>query len=113
MPDELPELQNDEDVDALMSRLAARLPPLHRSAAASAVAVSLAGDPLEALLAADARCHTATHRVIELVVEWLAESGPAATVVAMQGRSRRDQAASPRRASSKASRPAARRRRES
>ena len=112
MPDELPELQNDEDVDALMGRLAARLPPLYRSTTAAAGVVSPAGDPLEALLAADAQCHTATHRVIELVVEWLAESGPMTTVVAMP-RSQHVKSAAPRRPPPKAARAAARRRRES
>jgi hypothetical protein len=113
MPDELPDLQNDEDVDALMSRLSARLPPPRRGTATPVAVGASTGDPLEALLAADAQCHTATHRVIELIVEWMAESGPMATVVAMQGRPRPTRRAAPKRPLSKAVRAATKRRRES
>jgi hypothetical protein len=81
MTDDLPELHSDEDVDALMSRLAARLDLVHRPALVSkADGAPSYGDPLESLLAADARYREATRRAIELVVEWMAESRAASAV---------------------------------
>ena len=79
MADDLPELQSDEDVDALMSRLSARLEPTRRPSALSDRGLP-DGDPLEALLAAEAQCLAATHRAIELVVEWINESRPSDAV---------------------------------
>ena len=117
MADDLPELQSDEDVDALMSRLSARLEPMRRPSAFSGRGLPPGDDPLEALLAAEAQGLAATHRAIELVVEWINESRPRDAgripTKARPNRSRRQPAAARRRRSAPATVAASRRRRPS
>jgi hypothetical protein len=70
LSDELPDLRTDEDVDALMSRLAARIEP-RRAPSLPALQAPAPDDALGGVLAASDALAVATVRAIGLVLETL------------------------------------------
>ena len=73
--DQLPDLQSDADVDALMARLQPRAGPASTAPAITAAATERSGNALRDLLAVQEEYAAATCRALQLIAETLEEIG--------------------------------------